>query len=217
VIARPAVDGVVRALAAAIRDEDLALPSLRGAEPEAGAFADAWCALAGTRARLNMSQRIYRLTAVRPATGVSGSMREALIDDRDVLLDLLKAFAAETFPDDEEETAGMERRLDLRLASPDPGLFLWEDGGPAVCLVGAGNPTPNGIRIGPVYTPREHRRRGYASALTAAVSALQLARGRRFCFLFTDLANPTSNAIYRRIGYEPVCDASDIRFEPIRA
>jgi predicted GNAT family acetyltransferase len=76
-----------------------------------------------------------------------------------------------------------------------------------VSLAGFGGPTPHGIRIGPVYTPRQQRGRGYGSAVTAAVSQLNLGRGRRFCFLYTDLANPTSNAIYLRLGYEPVCDS----------
>ena len=67
---------------------------------------------------------------------------------------------------------------------------------------------------GPVYTPARHRRRGYGSAITAAVSAERLASGRRFCFLYTDLANPTSNSIYMDIGYEPVCDSVDYAFEP---
>ena len=53
---------------------------------------------------------------------------------------------------------------------------------------------------------------GVARALTAAASQDQLDRGRRFVFLFTDLANPTSNKIYRSIGYEPVCDVDMYRF-----
>jgi predicted GNAT family acetyltransferase len=65
----------------------------------------------------------------------------------------------------------------------------------------------------PVYTPPALRGRGYASALVAAVSQAQLDAGRRFCFLFTDLANPTSNRIYQDIGYEAVCDVDEYRFE----
>jgi predicted GNAT family acetyltransferase len=64
-----------------------------------------------------------------------------------------------------------------------------------------------------VYTPPELRRRGYASALVAALSRRLLDEGRRFCFLYTDLANPTSNHIYREIGYEEVCPATSYRFE----
>jgi uncharacterized protein len=89
---------------------------------------------------------------------------------------------------------------------------LWEDE-EAVSLAGWGGRTPNGIRIGPVYTPPELRRRGYASALTAELTAMLL-RDRSFCFLFTDLANPTSNSIYQRIGYEPVTDIDEWIFEP---
>jgi predicted GNAT family acetyltransferase len=63
-----------------------------------------------------------------------------------------------------------------------------------------------------VYTPPGRRGRGYATALVAALSAELLAAGRRFCFLYTDLANPTSNRIYQRIGYERVCDSAEIRF-----
>jgi hypothetical protein len=88
---------------------------------------------------------------------------------------------------------------------------LWEDGEP-VSLAAAGGPTPNGIRIGPVYTPPELRGRGYASALVAELTRVQLEGGRRFCFLFTDLANPTSNRIYQRVGYEPVTDVDQWSF-----
>jgi len=92
-------------------------------------------------------------------------------------------------------------------------LFLWEDGpGRPVSLAGCAGRTPNGIRIGPVYTPTELRGRGYASALTAALTQALLDGGRRFCFLFVDVANPTSNRIYERIGYRPVTEVDEWRF-----
>jgi predicted GNAT family acetyltransferase len=94
------------------------------------------------------------------------------------------------------------------------GFELWEDGGEVVSLSGWGGPTPNGIRIGPVYTPPELRGRGYATSLVAELSQALLDAGRRFCFLYTDLANPTSNAIYERIGYVRVCEAAMVAFQP---
>ena len=103
-----------------------------------------------------------------------------------------------------------DRSVDARLAGGAEGFSLWEADGRPVSLVCFGGPTPTGIRIGPVYTPPEHRGHGYASALTAEVSAQQLAGGRSFCFLYTDLGNPTSNAIYMRIGYERVCDSREV-------
>lgn len=81
-------------------------------------------------------------------------------------------------------------------------------------LVVTGPPTPTGTRVGPVYTPPPDRGRGFASALTAAASQDQLDAGRECCFLFTDLANPTSNTIYQAIGYEPVADVAHYRFIP---
>lgn len=72
--------------------------------------------------------------------------------------------------------------------------------------------TPHGARIGYVYTPPEWRGRGYASACVAGLSQRVLDSGRRFCFLYTDLSNPTSNALYQRIGYEHVCNVIDYEF-----
>jgi len=106
-----------------------------------------------------------------------------------------------------------EKVVDMRLTGEGTGLMLWDVGGEPVSMAGWGGPTPSGIRVGPVYTPPVRRRRGYGSAVTAALSAQQLAGGRQFCFLYTDLANPTSNRIYMDIGYEPVCDAVDYAFE----
>jgi predicted GNAT family acetyltransferase len=105
--------------------------------------------------------------------------------------------------------------VEHRLAPGDGGFELWEDGGEVVSLSGWGGPTPNGIRIGPVYTPPEHRGRGYATALVAGLSQALLDGGRRFCFLYTDLANPTSNAIYERIGYVKVAESAMVSFEPL--
>src|SRR5262249_17236439 len=110
-------------------------------------------------------------------------------------------------PFDPEQVA--ERRLTGRTEA----LYLWDHEGPRA-LAGYTGPTPHGIRVGPVYTPPEHRNHGYASACTARLSPLLLSQGNRFCFPYTDLPNPTSNRIYRRSGYEPVCDATVHRFLP---
>jgi predicted GNAT family acetyltransferase len=100
-----------------------------------------------------------------------------------------------------------------RVEDPDGGLVVWEDGGEPVSIAGFGGPTPNGIRIGPVYTPPELRGHGYASALVGELTARQLAGGRSLCFLYTDLANPTANGVYERIGYRRVAESAEIVFE----
>ena len=94
-------------------------------------------------------------------------------------------------------------------------LFFWCD--PAdrpVSMAGWAGRTPNGVRVNFVYTPPESRNRGYATSCVAALTKHLLDCGRTFCFLFTDMANPTSNRIYRQIGYQHVCDMRDVRFEP---
>ena len=92
-------------------------------------------------------------------------------------------------------------------------LGVWDDDG-AVSMASSNRPTPNGTSINLVYTPPERRGRGYASACVAALSGRQLDAGKRFCTLFTDRANPTSNAIYRRIGFRPIADFAEVRFLP---
>ena len=212
-VSQPESGGSLGALAAGLHAAARELPGVTGAVPEADEFSDAWKALSGRIVRPRMRQRIYRLTTVRPVSGVAGAARTATTEDRAVLVRWVRAFAEESFG--EPPLRSPEQMVDARLRDRIGGFVLWEDGGP-VSLAGWGGETPNGVRISPVYTPPEHRRRGYASALTAAVSSDQLTTGRRFCFLYTDLANPTSNRIYLNIGYEPVCDSVEYAFERAR-
>ena len=85
---------------------------------------------------------------------------------------------------------------------------LWEDGVPVSWASGSQS-LPEAARIGPVYTPPEYRRKGYATACVAALSQKLLDQGCKRCFLFTDIANPTSNHVYQQIGYQPICDWHD--------
>ena len=210
VMVRPSDERATSALAEAIDD---VLPGVVGAVPEVDAFASAWAALHDVAVDTRVQQGVYALRAVIPVSETPGVMRPAEQADRELLLDWVEAFANEVLregPTDDPERHG--RSIDARLAGGESGFALWEVAGRPVSLVGYGGPTPNGIRIGPVYTHPALRGRGYASALTAQVSQRQLDRGRRFCFLYTDLANPTSNAIYMRIGYERVCDSRELAF-----
>jgi predicted GNAT family acetyltransferase len=90
---------------------------------------------------------------------------------------------------------------------------LWEDPGGTVVSVGGHTAAAAGVaRVGPVYTPPPCRRRGYGAAVTAYVTQLALDSGADGCMLYTDLANPTSNAIYQEIGYRPLGDVLQLRF-----
>lgn len=200
----------VDALVSALHDE--ALPGVLGPNEAAARFAAGWTDATGQPASVERAERIFRLARVIPPDRpASGTWRLAEPRDRDLIARWIAAFSTEALPEAPpipNPMAAAERWI----ARVGRTLYLWQDGDPVVSMVGAGGETPHGIRVGPVYTPPELRRHGYASSLTAAASEDQLHRGRRFVFLFTDLANPTSNKIYRAIGYEPVCDVDQYRF-----
>ena len=203
------LDAVV-ALADHLRERSL--PGIVGPKLPTARFAAAWTDITGQPTRVEMAERIFRLErVVPPERPASGAWRIVDARDRDLIARWLVAFHDEATPETPPiaDPTGVADRLVNRVGRIG---YVWDDGGEVVCLVGAGGETPNGIRIGPVYTPPERRGRGYASALTAAASQDQLDRGRRFVFLFTDLANPTSNSIYQAIGYEAVCDVDQYRF-----
>jgi predicted GNAT family acetyltransferase len=187
-----------------------ALPGVIGPKEASRRFAELWAARSGSPARPGMTQRIYRASVSEAPHGVRGSMRRATNADRGLLVDWAGAFTAEALPG--APASSPAEAVDDRLGGDsERGLRLWEDGHP-VSMAGYGGPTPSGIRIGPVYTPPAERGRGYASALVAELTGELLASGRRFCFLFADLENATSNRIYERIGYRPVTDVDEYRF-----
>ena len=158
-----------------------------------------------------MAQRIYRLTSCAPFRTYRARTRGNRGRSR-LLVAWVGAFAAEAMPEGAPDR-GAERTVDARLRAGASSFTIWEDGDP-VSLAGWGGPTPNGVRIGPVYTPPEHRRRGIRKRGDGRGYGRAAGCGPKFCFLYTDLANPTSNKIYMDIGYEPVCDAVDYAFEP---
>ena len=184
------------------------IPSVLGGKEGTEAFGEAYAALHGLRWHADRAQGVYRLTTlVEPPHPAPGALRAADADEEpDLIHGWITAFAAEV------RLPATPRERDLA-AAREGRVFLWEVGGEAVCLVGVGGHTPNGARVGPVYTPPEFRGRGYASAATAAVTRRLLDSGKAYTFLYTDLDNPTSNKIYRALGYEQVADVQDVAFE----
>ena len=177
-----------------------------GPEPAATRFARAWASRQGIETEVSMRNGIYALdTVVRPSSPPAGSIRQASGADLARLSQWGHLFVEETGIE-HPDPAGLAVRL-LEQGS----MYVWEDDS-VTSMAAAMDPTPTGVRIGYVYTPPEARGRGYASILVAELSQLYLDRGRSLCFLYTDMANPTSNAIYQRIGYRQVCEVVDIAF-----
>ncbi|MBE3597589.1 MAG: GNAT family N-acetyltransferase [Limnochordaceae bacterium] len=189
------------------------VPGVLGSKVVSRQFAELWHQRKGVPFRSGMAQRIYALQQVRPVKGVPGRLRRVTENDRTLLVQWVTAFAAEALGEPDPTRA--ERFVDAHLRPEKRSIFLWEDGQPPrpVSMAASGEPTPNGVRVNAVYTPPELRRRGYASACVAALSQWLLDSGYRYCFLYTDLNNPTSNHIYQAIGYEPVCDVDEYKFE----
>jgi hypothetical protein len=185
------------------------LPGVISSAPFSKVFAEEWQRLSGQTYELSMAERIYRLEKVRSVAKAPGRMRKAAEQDREVLRNWLPRFNEEALGEtDPSIVAGI---IDQFLDSGTRGLFIWEDGRP-VSMAGYSRPTPNGVVIVLVYTPPEHRGKGYASACVATLSQMLLDQGRKYCFLYTDLANPTANHIYQAMGYKAVCDADVYRF-----
>jgi uncharacterized protein len=198
------------ALVQSLRAAGQAVPGCLGPSPVAEAFARTWCRESGERPSLKMAQRIHELRQVRSPGAADGAPRLPRADDLDLLAEWWYAFGVEAMG--EGERAAARESAERMIAAGQ--TLLWEDQGRPVSMASAVRPTRKGIAVGGVYTPSEHRRRGYASACVAKLSQRQLDAGREFCCLYTDLANPTSNHIYRTIGYAPVADSSYYRFDP---
>ena len=195
-------------LAEALAGRGRQLPGVNAEQGDAEAFAAAWSRLTGATWREFRRSRLFRLEQlVAPDPSPPGAGRVATAADRELLESWLAAFRQE-LADLGGPGAGM---IEDRISHG--GLTLWEAGGAAVSLAGSTRPVEGVIRLGPVYTPPEQRGRGYGGAVTAAVSRAALDAGAAHVVLFTDLANPTSNALYRRLGYRPVEGRLVLKFE----
>jgi len=176
------------------------------------AFAREWAVGHGGSSEIAMRLGVFEAISVIPPAPVPGSLR--MMEERDVELVArwLHSFSVEALLPHEQESesealASARERLGRRT------MFLWDDGTPRAMAAGTG-PSPHGMCINAVYTPPEFRRQGFASACVAGLTGHLLHEGRRFVCLFTDLSNPTSNSIYRKIGYKHVCEFADWKLLP---
>ncbi|NNF14489.1 MAG: GNAT family N-acetyltransferase [Gemmatimonadetes bacterium] len=197
-----------QAIAQALEQRFETIPSVLGPREEAVAVAEQWIRVKGGGWSEGMHQRLYRLDVVDPPGGVEGRLRLAGSDDVDLTTEWGGDFTRETGVGPPPSRAGMAARI------LDGDVFVWDVGGEPRSMAVASGRTPRGVRVGYVYTPPKHRRHGYASGLVASLSQRLLDDGSDFCMLYTDLSNPTSNAIYERLGYRPLHDVVDIEVRP---
>jgi len=193
----------VEALIRSLRAELPSLPGVVGPEPASGEFAAQWSMLMQWPSQVRMRQRFYVLRQAPTAPlKTPGRLRLATSDDLPLVTEWVARFNEDAVTRDPEVPRAVAER-----AIAQSQLYLWQASCP-VSMAGWTGAAPNGRRVSFVFTPAAERRRGYASACVAALSGVILSTGRSYCCLYADLANPTSNAIYSRIGYEPLYDAT---------
>jgi GNAT superfamily N-acetyltransferase len=201
--------GAAAALAGSLAGRGRFPGGVSGGVETAHAFAAAWQDGTGQVASVHRRERLYRLGELSvPDPAPPGFARQARPADRGLLIAWVEAFGQEAG----EGAGAADKAVDDRLSYG--GLTLWEADGRPVSLAGLTRPAAGQVRVGPVYTPPELRRRGFAAAVTSAVSQAALDAGAAEVLLFTDLANPTSNGIYQRLGYRPVEDRVVLLFRP---
>ena len=197
----------VRALADELAGIRQPLTGVSAEEASARAFAAAWRDRTGTDAQLHRRMRLFRLGELAwPEPIPDGDARTATKADRDLVISWFDAFAREVNDPPRDHDAEADERLSYG------GITLWQAGGIPVSMAGVTRAVGGMVRVGPVYTPPELRGRGYAGAATATVSQAALDAGTADVVLYADLANPTSNALYQRIGYRPVEDRMVLAF-----
>lgn len=213
----PMPDEAVHALVRALLDRGEAVLAANGALPGVRTFCDEMAVVVGKRTRVAQHTRLFELGELVAPAPVAGRLRPAREGEQELVGSWYAAFM-----DDADEQAG---RASGSSAHESPGadelarrirggrVFVWADADDRpVNLTAATEPAYGVSRIGPVFTPREHRGHGYASAAVHAVSSRLRGGGERLC-LFTDQANPTSNKIYEAIGYRPLVDMANLVVE----
>jgi len=200
-------EGTAGELVAALRHRRIPMTEVRGEVRTVASFVDRWTGGGTVQASTRLRMRLYALTTVGTPSLPPGRARLAMAADESLALQWYVAF---------EEEANL-RRTDVRRrtrgAIEAELLWLWEDATEQpVAMAGRHGPAAGVSRISPVYTLPKQRGRGYGAAVTAACTGDALSRGAHHAVLFADLANPTSNAIYQRIGFTPVHDDHVVAF-----
>lgn len=198
--------GAVRVLEDGLAGTDPQAPGVAGPKDLALAFRDLRVARTGRAGRAGTRSRMYLLDDLVPPTGVPGQVRVADEGDLDLLMDWFLAFTREA-----GEPTPSDLRGGVNLTLRNGGLHLWTESGTPVAMAGFVGPAAGVARIGPVFTPQEHRRRGYGAAITAATCVAALERSLDV-MLYTDLDHPWSNSMYQKIGFEAIGDVDEYLF-----
>lgn len=191
-------------------NEKKKIPGVVGCKPMVDHFAKAWKELTGCQLQTFMRQKIYRLDEVKDVNRKNGRLCYATEDDI-----ALAAYWTEKFHSEALEPIDKKTVMDfVKSRIKQNQIFFWRtEQGTPVSMAARSRESKHGVVINLVYTPNEYKKQGYATTCVAALSEWLLQEGYKFCSLYTDLDNPTSNSIYMKIGYEPIADSIEYRFK----
>ncbi len=190
-------------------EQDSTLPGVMAMVETAAAFADAWIRIAGGRVQSKMSMLVYELRQVTPSAQVAGELVPVTTQCPALLAEWVRAFYHESLHD---ALSGEQAEQILQRYLTRSGLYLWMVDGQPVAMAANNRQSRHGAVVGLVYTPPEQRGHGYASAVVAALSQQMLDSGKAFCALFTDRDYAVANRIYRKIGYRPLAEFTEMKF-----
>lgn len=198
------------ALAAGLVTAGRLVPGVNAQPQAAEAFAAAWRRRTGESAAVHLRTRLFRLgTLSPPEPAPRGTARVAGPRDRDLLIEWSAAFTAEIGdPPGQDHAAAVDDKLS------HGGFMIWAVAGAPASIAAVTRVVTRTARVSSVYTPPALRGHGFAGAATAAATQAALDDGAAEVVLYTDLANPTSNALYQRLGYRPVEDRLVLSFAP---
>jgi uncharacterized protein len=203
------MESAVKKLADAVNGAFKTIPGVTGDKKMCDLFAGHWCREHRAIVKNSMSQRIYRLDQVNSIPLAPGRFRVATMMDKDLVAKWYHAFRIDT---GQKARKSPETNYVISIIESE-WYYIWELDGQPVSMAMKLRPTDNGMSVGGVYTPPEFRRKGYATSCVAELSHNILQSGKKFCMLYTDLANPVSNSIYMKIGYKAVGDSVEYTFK----
>ncbi len=190
-----------------LEENNIAIPGLIGPKQIIDLVSQSWLPKSKYTMLVTMRQRIYALRNVSLPTMHSGAFQAARAEHIPLIASWIQEFEAESLGKNNPVNPERAGRL-----IKGGYMFVWEKDSEIVCMAMKTRSIKHSISIGCVYTPKIHRRKGYATALVACLSQHLLDKGYDFVTLFTDLDNPTSNSIYMKIGYYPICDFKQVAF-----
>lgn len=187
------------------------MPGVVAFKEGAKRFVKLWSKRNNLKAKISLNERLYKLESINPDVLGQHKFITATVAYENIIRQWGREFILEALPDRTPEM--IEQSLGhFKEDIVEGRIVLLFDNDVPVSMARKAGKSINGNAVNLVYTPPQLRKKGYATECVAKLSKLLLEEGNSYCFLFTDLSNPTSNSIYQKIGYRPIMDVDEYHF-----